>query len=516
MLERDAKRSALENAELFVLPTRSENFGVAIAEALVNGLPVVTTTAAPWSELVAQQCGWQVAPEASAIAEALRDAMRRPREELRAIGERGLSFASSRFDWDAIGAPMAQVYAWLVAGGSVPECVRMDEASPHARSPGVNVTIVMGPWLPVPPVRGGAMPKAWYGLAREFGRAGHRVAIFARKFPGQPDSENEGALSIVRTRGFAQGHSIVRDLAKDLLYATSVVRRLPSADILVTNDFWVPALAARSRRSVGATVICAARYPKGQYRLYDRAARIVAISSAVRAAIVRERPVLGSRTVVIPLPVDVDAFSAAALPKRSSSRTLLYVGRVHPEKGIELLLRAFAVVAPRFPDWRLRIVGPVGASDGGGGESFGGRLGALAGASNVELTGPVFEPAALAAEYRDADLFCYPSLADRGEAFGLAPLEAMAAGLAPVVSALECFRDFVRDGETGWTFEHRAAGAEQRLADVLARAMSDDATRHEMNARARSAAQRYTYASIARRYLDEFERLLATQPTAAP
>lgn len=387
----------------------------------------------------------------------------------------------------------------------------------------MKVTIVMGPWLPVPPVRGGAMPKAWHGIARELVAAGHRVTLLARKFPGQPDQEIEGGLSIVRTRGFAQGTSVMRDLLKDLLYATNVVRQLPPADILVTNDFWLPVLAARTKRPVGATVICAARHPKGQYRLYQGAARIVAISSAVRDAIVRERPSVGAKAVVIPLPVDVEGFApsqpvldTAMRDDPDAPRTLLYVGRVHPEKGLELLMRAFALVAPRFPHWRLAIVGPVAARDGGGGERYSETLRRIAGTLNVEFAGPKFAAAALSACYRSADLFCYPSVAERGEAFGLAPLEAMAAGVAPIVSALDCFRDFVRDGDTGWIFDHRSADAELRLADALARAMGDDDARRRVGTRAASETKRFGYAEVARRYAEEFERVLAESSLPTP
>lgn len=123
MLEGAAKQAALDHAEIFVLPTRSENFGMAVAEALAHGIPVVTTTAAPWPDLVAHECGWWVEPSCVAIADALRDAMGRPAADLQAIGERGRRYASSRFDWDTVGARMADVYRWLVAGGAVPDCV---------------------------------------------------------------------------------------------------------------------------------------------------------------------------------------------------------------------------------------------------------------------------------------------------------------------------------------------------------------------------------------------------------
>jgi len=355
------------------------------------------------------------------------------------------------------------------------------------------------------------MPKAWYGLALEFARLGHRVSILARSFPGQSDVERWGDLVIVRTRGFAQGRSLPLNLAKSFAYAMNVIPHLPRSDILVTNDFWVPALAGRFRKEAGAVVVCAARYPKGQYWLYSQVAKVVAISTAVRSAIVEERPALTERTIVIPLPIDFESLAGGERSKTPAKRTLLYAGRVHPEKGIELLLHSFARIASRFPEWRLKIVGPVAERDGGGGASFERSLRELARKLDVEFRGAVFDSDALAMEYRDADLFCYPSLAEHGEAFGVAALEAMAAGVPPIVSALACFRDFVHHGENGWVFDHRATHPKAMLAEVLVHAMLDHDGRKRLGERARTDASRYTYAAVAAQYLDEFERMLAAR-----
>lgn len=125
MLEGAEKSAALAHSELFVLPTRGENFGIAIAEALAHGTPVVTTTAAPWESLVSHDCGWWVAPEAGAIGAALAAALRLPAGELARMGENGRALVRAELSWDSIGARWVEVYRWLLAGGAPPACVRL-------------------------------------------------------------------------------------------------------------------------------------------------------------------------------------------------------------------------------------------------------------------------------------------------------------------------------------------------------------------------------------------------------
>jgi len=369
----------------------------------------------------------------------------------------------------------------------------------------VKITIVIGPSFPVPPVRGGAMAKAWEALAREFVQLGHEVTIVSRRFEGQPDREARGNLRFMRTWGFSQSTSTAYDLVRDFAYALNVVPRLPPADILITNDFWVPAIAPLLKRSAGRVVVSAARFPKGQYGLYRRAFRIVALSRAVGNAIAAQEPRLAARTVVIPLPVDVEALAPLPQAQRRPDRTLLFVGRVHPEKGVVLLVKAFVRIAKEFPDWRLRIVGPAAESDGGGGLQFLESLRALAQAAPVEFCGPEFDSRRLADVYRGADLLCYPSLAEKGEAFGVVPLESMAAGVAPLVSALECFQDFVQEGISGWVFDHRAADPEASLATALSSIMRDGDARLVLAKNALLESRKHGFRAVARRYIREFE-----------
>ncbi|TWU47523.1 D-inositol 3-phosphate glycosyltransferase [Rubripirellula tenax] len=103
----------LRNADLFVLPSFSENFGIAIAESLLAELPVITTTATPWQALAENDIGWCVDPTADAIAIALREAVSQTEECRMDMGRRGGAWARDRFAWPSIASQMISFYRYL-------------------------------------------------------------------------------------------------------------------------------------------------------------------------------------------------------------------------------------------------------------------------------------------------------------------------------------------------------------------------------------------------------------------
>ena len=102
-------------ADLFVLPTHSENFGVVVAEALACETPVLTTTAAPWQVLRDRGCGWWVEPGAASVGAALEDALAKTPAQLAAMGARGRPLVADRFSWDAAGRETADFYEDLLS-----------------------------------------------------------------------------------------------------------------------------------------------------------------------------------------------------------------------------------------------------------------------------------------------------------------------------------------------------------------------------------------------------------------
>jgi len=125
-VEDSDKWEMYKNADLFVLPTFSENFGIVVAEALASGLPVITTKGSPWAELEEHKCGWWIDIGVEPLAKALQEAIKLTPEERKAMGLRGRQLVEQNYSWDKIGKEMLSVYEWVLKGGSPPSCVILD------------------------------------------------------------------------------------------------------------------------------------------------------------------------------------------------------------------------------------------------------------------------------------------------------------------------------------------------------------------------------------------------------
>ena len=115
-------------ADLYILPTKTENFGMTVAEALAVGTPVITTRGAPWSGLEQNHCGWWIPRDKDSLTQTLVTAITLSDEERSQMGLNGRAWVNQAFGWQSIAADMMEVYRWLMDGksGNPPSCVRMD------------------------------------------------------------------------------------------------------------------------------------------------------------------------------------------------------------------------------------------------------------------------------------------------------------------------------------------------------------------------------------------------------
>lgn len=119
-LQGQAKEEALFGADLFILPTHSESFGMAIAEALAHGVPVLTTVGAPWPVLTERAMGWRMPISADGLATALVESTALDISVLRAMGERGRAYVGAEFGWDRVARQFLATYAAIVAKSTAP------------------------------------------------------------------------------------------------------------------------------------------------------------------------------------------------------------------------------------------------------------------------------------------------------------------------------------------------------------------------------------------------------------
>lgn len=212
---------------------------------------------------------------------------------------------------------------------------------------------------------------------------------------------------------------------------------------------------------------------------------------------------LGYQQPVCVLPNGIDI---PPLVKESGSqrRTLLYLGRIHKIKGIDLLLQAWAVLEPRFPDWDLIIAGP---DDGGYLAEYRTLAGRLR-LARVRFPGALYGADKLAA-YRRASLYVLPS---HSENFAMTVAEALAVGTPVIVTKGAPWSGLI-DHDAGWWIE---TGVDPLIAALEAALALPEERLRVMGENGRTWMERdFSWANIARQMAAFYAWLLEGGPKPA-
>jgi phosphatidylinositol alpha-mannosyltransferase len=301
------------------------------------------------------------------------------------------------------------------------------------------------------------------------------------------DAPADGVVVLGRSVPIPSNGSVQRvALGPAAIRRTAGAVRRGGYDVVHLHEPMLPA--------VGLTAIAAARVPLVAtfhmfreellwYRVFRplvraaarRLAARIAVSEAARSYAARTLP--GNYAVI---PNGIDYAALASLSAARSGRTILFVGRPEPRKGLSVLLDAFRRLDGTA---ELVLVGPSG--------SYGRGVRALGRVDDAELRQRLAE----------ADLLCAPSL--RGESFGLVLVEAMAAGLPVVASRIPGYVDVVGE-EAARLVPPGDSGA---LAAALSDLLSDDELRRRLGEAGRREAARFEWPRVAEQVHGLYERV---------
>lgn len=361
--------------------------------------------------------------------------------------------------------------------------------------------------LALPPVLGGLEEHVAQLSARQ-AQAGHEAhLVFAL---GEP----LGATGVVSHRVSFAPKNGERSTQKKLRFmraALPTLRRLlreQSCDIVDAHgDFVEAAFVGALGKLEGVPTVLTIHGGLNERRLtrlasrasFDLVTHFIVVSEAIRQQLMA-RDVSPKKISVISSGVDVARFARDTRESRREE-IVLFVGRLHKIKGVEVLLQAASLVARARPSARFVIVGS-------GDESLALRERAQV-LSNVQFTGAL-NSTQVDEWLRRASVFVMPSVSLPGQSEGQprAVMEAMAAGLPIVASYTGGIPELVHEGKGGRLVGPRDPAA---LAEALVSVISNPAMAAEMGRYNRRAIAPRDFANIEREVTALFERLVRVQ-----
>jgi phosphatidylinositol alpha-mannosyltransferase len=324
------------------------------------------------------------------------------------------------------------------------------------------------------------------GLSNELRRRGHEVVVLAPR----------GARAGEGVRFVGSSLKVPFNRSQIDLSLARSTGGLGRFDLVHYHTFWNPFVTWQLRAALRAPSISTFHDtpPKTLFGSLCRAVMPAAagLISRCMGAVVAVSP--STLSVLEPFCRNAhlipNGLCTADFEPRPDEPELLYLGRLEGRKGVDVLLRAFGRLSPRFPEWTLIVAG-----DG----PLRSRLEALA-PPRTRFLGEVDEVTKRALLSRCA-LLCAPSV--DGESFGLVLAEAMASGKPPVAAANEGYRSLL----TG-PLERLLVppGDPEALSGRLQELLGDPVLRHDLGREARAHVQRYDWSRIA----DQVESLYAS------
>lgn len=366
-----------------------------------------------------------------------------------------------------------------------------------------TINFIAGPFLPIPPIKGGGVEAYLYRIALELSKK-HKVRIYSRRYKGLKDREDMGNLEIVRIGGFDRTGDRFLDLLKEFLFGFFISLKIKKAAVnhfFHLRSFLVYLLKPKRDRSVVHLQVMFG----GITARFLKFADAVVPSSDYTMNYFKERGYIrNGRIAVIPNGVDTEPFEKAKddgrirkMHRLTGHKIIGYAGRIAEGKGIEHLIDAFRILRAGRDDVKLLLIGPYHRAEYGDPTFYSNLVSVIRRCrleNEISFTGLVkYEE--LPGYYAVCDVLSFPS--DVEESFGIACIEALACGKPVVVTDSSAFREIITNGADGFIVPRRDPSS---IAQKISLLLNDGPLRNRISRAAAERARFYSFESIAARY----------------
>lgn len=371
----------------------------------------------------------------------------------------------------------------------------------------MKITIITSPFGTIPPSGIGAVEKLWYDLSLEFNKLGYETEIYCKKDDNNTSKFNNKNEKIIEVSGYKRKGNLFLELFLDLFFTLKCFLRLKKTNILVCNTFFSPLVARLFRFKYNKLVYNVQRVPKGQFFLYKNVDSFICPSSIVKTILTKEKISKNTSVVVVGNPVNLNVYQPkkTKIKEKTEEFQILYFGRIHMEKGVHLLVKALSSLYSKGLKIKLKLIGPYKEQEGGSGVDYFDDL--YKSFNYIEYVEPISNPKILREHIHESDIFCYPSLAENGETFGVSVIEAMACGKPVVVSDLLCFTDFVVNHKNGMIFNHKSVNNINEFAEKIQFLIENKELREKLSKNAAETSKFYSNEYISKKHIDNFKQL---------
>jgi glycosyltransferase involved in cell wall biosynthesis len=416
----DEKEKLFEFADVVIVPSYSENFGIVVVEALSHGVPVIASKGTPWKRLEEMKCGLWVDNSPASLAIAIEKMYRLPRRE---FGQRGREWMAKEFSWDQRTSEMIALYNQVL-------------------KPPIRVLYLTPSFYPA--IYHGGPIFAGYHLCNTLAKKGVDVRVLTTDTNGPGQRLEVSEFPIISEAGYPIYYCrrvMAVSVSPGLLFR--MVGMIRWADVVDLNAVYsfpiIPALLIC--KLLGKAVVWS---PNGALQRWhgSRRVKLKAVWDMVCRMVAPKRIALHvtsqkegvdskkrfPKLEVFTVPESVQVPEQSTHKNGNGTLRLLYLGRLDPIKGIENLVSACTLLnnGSRM-SWSLTI---AGTGEAGYAEDLRRLVQENGLNDSVSMVGQV-KGKRKRELFEQSDLLVLPS---HQESFGMVAAEALAAGL-PVIAS---------------------------------------------------------------------------------